>query len=110
MTKKIYACYDVKSERWTIPFFSESNGSAIRIMERIVNEPGGQHDFTRFPADFTLFFIGEYDELSGELFQPQAKVPLGTLVEFKQGPSLVPSSSNGSLDGLLDNEAEEVSA
>jgi len=79
MVKKIYTIYDEKSEAFLQPFFLDTHGQAIRAITDCLNDP--DHNFARHTSDYTLFFIGEYDEQTA-LITPD-KQSLGNLVEFK---------------------------
>ncbi len=62
---KIFAIHDSAAEAYMRPFFAQSNGAAIRAFSVLVassDHPVGEH-----PADYTLFEIGAFDELTGEI-------------------------------------------
>ena len=80
MKVSIYSVYDSKAEAYLQPFFSQSNGTAIRAFEQAVN---GETEFSKYPADFTLFKIGEFSDESATL-TPVDPVSLGNGVEFKK--------------------------
>lgn len=84
---KVFAVRDSKAEAYMNPFFMRSRGEALRAFVSGVNDP--QTQLCKFPADFTLFEIGEFDEESGDLVMlPTGKVSLGLALEFKQAPSV----------------------
>ena len=70
MKQKVFAVYDSKAEVYTPPFYMVKTPEAIRAFAYQVNQPG--NDFNRFPADYTLFEIGAFDNETGLL------TPLGT--------------------------------
>ena len=73
---KVFAVRDSKAEAYMNPFFMRSRGEALRAFVSGVNDP--QTQLCKFPADFTLFEIGEFDEESGDLVMlPTGKVSLG---------------------------------
>lgn len=80
MTSKIFTTYDSKAEAYLQPFFMKTRGEAIRGWQTVCNDPKTQ--FNQYPADFTLFEIGEYDETTGQITPYQAKVSLGVALEF----------------------------
>lgn len=92
MTMKVYSVYDSKVGAFMAPFFARSKGEATRMWHTAVNDP--QTQFCKFPSDFTLFEIGEYDELTGDLIAHKAKESVGLALEFKDKPEDKP--------GLLD--------
>lgn len=85
MLTKVFAIYDSKVEAYLQPFFSMSTGSAIRAFSDAVQNP--QSQFNKHSADFTLFELGTYDDMTGTLISHNAKIPLGTALEFKGSSS-----------------------
>lgn len=64
---KIFVVFDSKSEGYGIPFFQRTTGEALRGFTEAVNDPQKQSAVAKYPQDFTLFELGEYDELLGNL-------------------------------------------
>lgn len=62
---KIFTIYDSKAKAYLQPFFSKTEGTAIREAKMIANQEG--HQFNSYAEDYSLFYIGEYDELSGKI-------------------------------------------
>lgn len=61
--KKMYAVRDVKAGYFLPPFLMLTDGEALRAFEEASINPQtpiGQH-----PEDFQLFFLGDYDEITG---------------------------------------------
>lgn len=88
MKIKMFCVYDSKVEMFLQPFFMLARGEALRAWESTVNDP--QTQFSRFPSDFTLFEIGEYDQATGSCEMWKAKVSLGTALEFKKTAPTAP--------------------
>jgi hypothetical protein len=84
MQLKIFTVYDSKAEAYLSPFHEKATGSAIRSFETAVNDP--QSSFNKFPADFTLFEIGAFDELTGRVTSLTANLNLGNAVAFLKTP------------------------
>lgn len=84
MVLKIYTVYDSKTQAYLPPMFMRSKGEAVRSFEAAANDP--QSTLCKYPADFTLFEIGEFDDQTGTLSMYEAKISLGVAVEFKQKP------------------------
>ena len=80
MTLKAFAIYDSKAELYLQPFFMRSRGEALRAWTDSVNDE--KAPFHRYPADYTLFEIGTYDESSGKM-TAITNQSLGNAVEFK---------------------------
>lgn len=60
---KIFAIYDNQAETFGRPFFMLTEGLAIRGFVEAASDP--QTDFAKFPSDFILYEIGDYDENTG---------------------------------------------
>lgn len=80
MIYKIFSVYDVKAEAYARPFFAETRGVALRSFQDIANDPN--HQIGKYPSDYTLFEIGQYNDQSGELVNAEANVALGAAIEF----------------------------
>lgn len=61
----VFSVYDSKAEGFLAPFYAANNGVAQRIFTNAVRSEG--HDFFKFPEDYTLFRIGEFDSFNGEV-------------------------------------------
>lgn len=81
MRHLICAVYDGAVEAFMNPFVVRAKGEAIRAFHQVVNEPGT--DIGRSPADYTLFVLGEFEVSTGQLYAFEAKVNLGTALEWK---------------------------
>lgn len=62
--KKVFTVFDQKAGSYLIPMFQVSRGVACRLFIAAVRDR--EHEFGRFPEDFTLFELGEYDEATAE--------------------------------------------
>lgn len=93
MMWKVFSVYDSKVEAYLRPFFMRSRGEAIRGFVTVVNEAGT--DFNKYPEDYTLFEIGDYDEKTGVISPSAAKTALGVAVEFLKAGPAVPDSGPG---------------
>lgn len=80
MKFKVFTAYDSKAEAFNTPFFMPKSGQAIRAFAEQVNKEGT--DFNKFPADFTLFELGEYDDDTGLLTPLSTPKSLGLAMEF----------------------------
>lgn len=84
MQLKMYSVYDCKAEAYHQPFYMRSKGEALRSWQQAVNDENTT--FCKFPGDFTLFEIGEFDECTCKISMYEAKISLGTALEFKNKP------------------------
>lgn len=65
MTKQVFAVHDVAAGAYLAPFIVHGEGLAVRMFSDLVTEPG--HQFNKHPADYTLFKIGVFDDVTGVL-------------------------------------------
>jgi len=77
---QLFSVYDSKSEVFCQPLFHRARGEAIRAFSDAVNEKG--HNFNKYPADFTLFFIGTYNDSTGIISPEKTPVSIGIAQEF----------------------------
>lgn len=81
MNLEIFAVYDSAAERYLQPFFGETVAVGVRKFEHTVNHP--QSAFSEYPADYTLFHIGTFDQESGSV-QSFAPRNLGNALQFQE--------------------------
>lgn len=91
MTIKLFAVLDSKASFFGQPFSDQQPSSAIRNFSDAVNDSTNPNNlWHKHPEDFTLFQIGEFDNLTGELI-----------------PSLPKSLVTGSSVMKYENESEK---
>ena len=78
---KVFSVHDAKAGAYLPPMFFVSKGVAIRAFSAAIADP--QHEFSRYAEDFTLFELGEFDQLSGSFALHKSPIPVGKAVEFK---------------------------
>lgn len=64
---KLYTIHDAKAEFYGQPFYARTNTEALRTFGQLVNDHQNGGLIAQSPADFTLFCIGEFDDLTGEV-------------------------------------------
>ncbi|AXH72221.1 MAG: nonstructural protein [Microviridae sp.] len=79
---KIYSVYDSKAEAYIQPIFSTNKATAIRSFAQAANDENTE--FNRHAADYTLFEIGTWDEITGLITPDETKTPLGSALEHRQ--------------------------
>lgn len=85
MKHKIFNVYDSKSEAWGMPLFYDCRANALRSLSECVNATNDEkNQIAKYPSDFTMFEIGEYDQSNGEITMYQSKVNLGLAIEYKK--------------------------
>lgn len=68
MMLKIFAVFDSKAASFGTPFVDQSESSATRNFGDAVRDGSNPNNlWHKHPEDFSLFQIGEFDSLSGEL-------------------------------------------
>lgn len=80
MILKVYTVYDSKAEAYLQPFFSQSKGVAIRSFQEAVRDE--KSNISKYPEDFTLFELGEYDDSNSKFNLHNTPQSLGVAVEF----------------------------
>lgn len=85
MHQNVYAVYDQAAKAYLAPFFLNNDEMAIRIFRDCANS--NDHQFGRFPSDYTLFHLGTFDDTTGmlESWAPQKIISaLEVLVDDNQ--------------------------
>lgn len=65
MRLKAYAVLDKQVGAYLVPFFARTDGEAIRSFTDAVGDKNTQ--FCKYPADYHLWRLGEFDDGSGVL-------------------------------------------
>lgn len=77
---KMFSVYDSKVGAYLQPFFMRSKGEALRGFQELANDPNTQ--FAKYPSDFTLFEIADFEERTGKITPHKAKISLGLALNF----------------------------
>ena len=80
MNQQIFAIWDAAVHRYMEPFSAPTIEFAIREFRRAVNKP--DHQFNTYPADYTLFHVGEFNPLDGTLIPSGTPTNLGVAITF----------------------------
>lgn len=80
MRHGVFSVRDTKADAFYPPFISQNAGTACRALSDHVNNPG--HLFAVHSVDFTLYQIGDFDDVSGGMSpcDPVEIARLNTLV------------------------------
>lgn len=81
MLLRAYTVYDAKSLAYNTPFFAPTDGSATRSFQELANDLSTT--VGKFPTDYSLWFVGTYDDQKGAL------VPVAPLVHVADANALV---------------------
>lgn len=60
MNFKIFAIFDKKALFFTPPFVNRNKAEGLRTFDELVND--SQTRFNKYPSDFQIFELGEWDE------------------------------------------------
>lgn len=77
----IFSVFDSKASAFLPVFMMRSNGEAMRMFQDEVNREGSE--FAKHPEDYTLFRVGEFDQLTGELVGGASPVSMATAVTLR---------------------------
>lgn len=78
---KMFTVYDSKAETYLRPFSMRSTGEAIRGFITTLNDE--QSEMSKYPADFTLFELGTYDETKAQITTLPTMENLGNGIHLK---------------------------
>lgn len=79
MIQRIYTIYDEKAKAYLLPFFQANEELAIRNLSDCLKNQ--DHAFTKNPADYTLYYLGIFDDTTAEI--EVAHELITTLLELK---------------------------
>lgn len=65
MLLKAYSIYDRKALIYSPPFFSVSDGAAVRSLADLANDPSTT--IGRHPSDYVLYCVGTFSDANGTL-------------------------------------------
>lgn len=100
MILKAYSIRDGKAEAFNPPFFMASKGLAMRGFMDLVNDPNTT--IAKYPGDFSLYEIGEFDDSNGRYQQYDTFVLLAIANELiVKKPSVVVPAVNGTEPHLM---------
>lgn len=94
---KMFAVYDSKAETFLNPFFMQSRGLAIRAFNTTAQDQ--RTEIAKYPGDFTLFELGDWSEVTGQLDPYPVQENLGTaLTTLAMSQPKIPSHIHAVLD------------
>ncbi len=96
MKHKVFCVYDSAADAYLPPFFLPEQGQAIRVFGDCVNS--ADHQFGKHPGDYTLFFLGSFDDRSAGFDIEASCIKLINGVEAREGAKLLGRESQNVLD------------
>lgn len=74
----LYSAYDRSAELFGALFPADADAIAIRAFEAAIIEPQQPSDISKYPDQFELYFVGSYDQSTGQLLPVKRGRPLST--------------------------------
>lgn len=72
---QMFSIRDIKAEAFARPFFSKNAPMAMREIQTAVN--GSDNSMKTYADDFSLFHLGEFDEVSGTIISIEPRFLCG---------------------------------
>lgn len=88
MIHKMYSVFDAASQTFGLPFCAITDGLALRSFAEAVNDPSST--LHKYPDQFTLFHVGEFDDSNAFTSIPSTPRSLGLAIEWVK-PSANPA-------------------
>lgn len=87
MRHKAFAVRDSKLGVFRPPFWTPHTGQALRSLQEAVNDHNTE--VAKYPDDFQLFEVGEFDDETGLLYPHESPRQIATAAEYvKRAPEL----------------------
>lgn len=88
MKTMLFSVYDSKTSAYMAPFFMLTKPAAIRAITDAVNSP--DHAFYKHAADYSLFFLGSFDDVNASFDLPASPIHLCGLHELQIAHTIQP--------------------
>jgi hypothetical protein len=75
MLLQIFCVFDSKARNYGMPFFTQNRGTAIRGIQLQLQQDGNSM-LAKYPSDFDLFHVGNFDDESGLFTCPETSNPI----------------------------------
>lgn len=98
MKQNIYSIRDNSAEVYGELWFEHTHGSAERQLRQLSNDPKSK--VCAFPEDYSLYFIGEFDNKTGKFSGPAEPTHIVKAVQLKSTP--VPTLAKDPADRQMD--------
>ena len=87
MMMNAYSIYDSKVGQYGLPFFSHHHALALRIVVEAANDENT--NLSKYPNDYVLFCIGNYDDSNGVLQSNPPKISVSSEPSFMQPSPII---------------------
>ena len=74
MKTKVFTILDLKAESYGPPFTSMTTATGLRQFQELVNDHN--HFFSKYPDDYELYEIGEWEDENASFFPHEVKKQL----------------------------------
>lgn len=78
MIVKVYSVFDSKLASFGKPWYQLADAAAIREFSDSVNDSNPKNPWFNHPEDYSLFYLGEFDDAIGKLLPVKAPLNLVT--------------------------------
>lgn len=95
MITKMFSVFDSKAVVFGTPIFVPTKGAAIRSFSDVANDE--KSSIGKHPEDYTLFYLGEYDDATGSFDQvnPEALLTASAVIIAGKRPAVPPEVLDG---------------
>lgn len=97
----MFSVYDSMVEAYMPPFFVRARGEALRLFGDLVNDQSS--NVGKHPSDFTLMYIGEWDDGSGRVDDSGITVRVISGLECLNSPVAAEALDSASRKARLDS-------
>ncbi len=80
MKHSVFTIYDSKVDAFLPPFYMQTKPAAIRAITDTMNDPS--HQFAKHPEDYTLFYLGQFDDGTATFDLEKTPISLCLLLEL----------------------------
>lgn len=80
MLSQVFTIYDSKIAAYLPPFFMQTKPAAIRAISDCMMD--ATHQFAAHPEDYTLFYLGTFDDQTAKYATEETPVSLAVLIEL----------------------------
>ncbi|WNK12594.1 MAG: nonstructural protein [Microvirus sp.] len=84
--------YDSKVQTFAQPFQMRTKGEALRGWQDVCNDPSTQ--ISKYPEDYSLHELGEYDEETGSFINLPVPLNLGLAASYKRTQPILAKEMN----------------
>jgi len=85
----VFTVLDSAANAYLPPFFAPTLEVALRRFRETVNSPADGNQIAKYPEDYTLFQIGEFDQEQGRLIPIEPR-SLGVAITFRDAAPSTP--------------------